>query len=128
MCSWVMMMSVFLSRMQQQGGKLQRDVNIGTFALLTFLLLAASETLSYTRRTDLCLFTRLISALVLFLERALHRPRNRLFDDCPRGLRPVKPFFLPHVLSSGSNRFNELCVLAGGACQICTLWHDVLVC
>ena len=73
MCSWVMMMSVFLLRMQQQGGKLQRDVNIGTFALFTFLLLAASETSSYTRRTDLCLFTRLISALVLFLERALAR-------------------------------------------------------
>ena len=100
----------------------------GIFAPLTSLLLAASATLSYTRHIDLCCFTRLVSALVLFRERALHRLRNRSFDDFPRGLRPVKPFFLPHVLSSGSNRFNELCVLTGGACQICTLWHDVLVC
>ena len=110
-------MSVFLLRMQQQGGKLQRDVNIGTFALLTFLLLAASETLSYTRRTDLCLFTRLISALVLFLERALHRPRNRLFDDCPRGLRPVKPSFLPHVLSGGTSSSDVLSQTARRRCM-----------
>ena len=102
----------------------------GTFAPLTFLLLAASATLSYTRRIELCCFTRLVSALVLFLERALHRPWNRLFDDCPRGLRPVKPSFLPHVLSGGTNSFNELCqtVLTGGACQICTSSHDILAC